>query len=66
LKADKVTVVVQINGKLRGKAELSPEASEAEVMQVVREDSKIQQYLEGKQIAKTIFVPGKLLNLVVK
>ncbi len=66
LKLDKVTVVVQINGKLRGKAELSPEVTQEEVLEVIKTDAKIQGYIEGKQVVKTIFVPGKLLNIVVK
>lgn len=66
LKADKVTVVVQINGKVRGKAELSPDVSEAEVKKFVESDEKIQSHLEGKTVVKTVFVPGKLLSIVVK
>jgi len=66
LKADIVTVVVQINGKLRGKAELSPEASEAQVLEFAKLDPKVAPHLEGKTIVKSIYVPGKLLNLVVK
>jgi len=64
--ADLVTVVVQVNGKLRGKIELSPHATEAEVKHFVDTDEKIKAHLEGKSVVKTIFVPGKLLNLVVK
>lgn len=65
-RADKVTVVVQINGKLRDKLELPPEMSEQEVLKLAQESEKLTTYLEGKQVAKVIFVPGKLLNLVVK
>jgi leucyl-tRNA synthetase len=66
LKAEQVTIVVQINGKLRGKLDLSPEATEAEVQAAVQSDPKLQGHLGGKSIVKSIFVPGKLLNLVVK
>ncbi len=66
LKADKVTVVVQVNGKLRGKTELPPNATEAEVQEFIKNDEKIQGHLEGKTVVKTIFVPGKLINLVAK
>ncbi len=66
LKTDKVTVVVQVNGKLRGTVELSPLAGEDEVVAAIQSDEKIQAHLAGKTVVKTIFVPGKLLNLVVK
>ncbi|MCE9624138.1 MAG: leucine--tRNA ligase [Deltaproteobacteria bacterium] len=64
--ADLVTVVVQVNGKLRGKIDLPPQATEDEVKHFVDTDEKIKAHLEGKSVVKTIFVPGKLLNLVVK
>ncbi len=66
LRAETVTVVVQINGKLRGKLELTPKVSEEEVKKLAQADEKIKPHLEGKKIVKTIFVPGKLLNIVVK
>ncbi len=64
--AETVTVIVQVNGKLRGKAELPPGVSEEEVRRIVDTDEKIRAHLEGKSVVKTIFVPGKLLNIVVK
>ncbi|HCU25122.1 MAG TPA: leucine--tRNA ligase, partial [Deltaproteobacteria bacterium] len=66
LQAESVTVVVQVNGKLRGKIELPPSATEEEVRRFVETDEKVQAHLEGKTLIKTVFVPGKLLNLVVK
>lgn len=66
LVAETVTVVVQVNGKLRGRIELSPNVTEEEVKKLVDSDEKIKAHLEGKMPVKTIFVPGKLLNLVVK
>jgi leucyl-tRNA synthetase len=66
LLVDKVTVVVQINGKLRGKAEFPPEVKEKEVLEMIKTDSKIKSYIEGKEVVKTIFISGKLLNIVVK
>ncbi len=64
--AETVTVVVQVNGKLRGRIELPPKVTEEEVKKLVDSDEKIRAHLEGKALVKTIFVPGKLLNLVVK
>jgi len=64
--AETVTVVVQVNGKLRGKIELSPTVSEEEVKRLVDTHEGIKPHLEGKSVVKTVFVPGKLLNIVVK
>jgi leucyl-tRNA synthetase len=63
---EQVTYVVQVNGKVRGRFELPPDISEQEVMSLAQKDERLAGYLEGKQIAKVIFVPGKLLNIVVK
>ncbi|MFO1462366.1 MAG: leucine--tRNA ligase [bacterium] len=64
--AETITVVVQVNGKLRGKAELPRNVGEEEVRRIVDTDERIRAHLEGKSVVKTIFVPGKLLNIVVK
>jgi leucyl-tRNA synthetase len=66
LKAETITVVVQVNGKLRGKLSLPADATEAEVRKAAEADEKIQDNLRGKKVVKAIFVPGKLLNLVIK
>ncbi|MCX7694394.1 MAG: leucine--tRNA ligase [Caloramator sp.] len=66
LKQDEIEIVVQINGKLRGKISVSPAASQEEVLLIAKSDEKIKQSLEGKQIVKEIVVPGKIVNIVVK
>ncbi|HUC94379.1 MAG TPA: class I tRNA ligase family protein [Candidatus Saccharimonadales bacterium] len=65
---DIVTVIVQVNGKMRGTLELATEISnqESEVTQLSKKDEKITKWLEGKEVVKTIFVPGKVINFVVK
>jgi len=63
---DVVTVVAQINGKLRGRVEVSASASKAEILEKVRADENVSSHLEGKTIVKEIVVPGKLVNFVVK
>ncbi len=60
-----VTLVVQINGKVRDKLEVPPEVSEQEALAAARVSERLKPYLKGKTIRKAIFVPGKLLNLVV-
>lgn len=66
LLADTVTIAVQINGKLRGTISAAADSDEAAVIELAKADSKIAANLADKQIVKTIYVPGKLLNFVVK
>jgi len=57
------TYVVQINGKMRGKWELPKDKTEAEILTFIKTQPQIMKHLEGA-IAKVIFVPNKLINLV--
>lgn len=61
-----IEVPVQINGKLRGKVMVPPGADEAVVLEAVRGDQKIAEMLSGKTVVKSIYVPGRLVNLVIK
>jgi len=63
---DTVEYVVQINGKVRAKLEMEVDLTEAEIESRVLAEPNVQKWLEGKKIAKKIFVPNKLVNLVVK
>ncbi len=63
---DVVTIVVQVNGKLRGHLEVPNPPDEAQVRASVDANEKVQQWIRGKEIVKTIYVPGKLVNVVVK
>ncbi len=67
IKSDMVEVVVQVNGKMRGTLNLGLEISdrESEVTRLAKDDEKIAKWLEGGEIIKTIFVPGKLINFVI-
>ncbi len=62
---EKITIAVQINGKLRGQIEIKTDAGEKEILEIAKTDEKIKKHLENKKIIKTIFVPKKLLNIVV-
>ncbi|MGH7729733.1 MAG: leucine--tRNA ligase [Candidatus Eiseniibacteriota bacterium] len=62
---ESVTVAVQVNGKLRATVELPHGAAEAEAQRAALADERIQRYVNGAQIRKVIFVPNKLINLVV-
>lgn len=63
---DEVEVVVQINGKLRGKLTLPSDISKEDMEKVAMEDEKIKSLVEGKTIVKVVGVPKKLVNIVVK
>ncbi|MFC1942053.1 leucine--tRNA ligase [Chloroflexota bacterium] len=63
---EEITLVVQVNGKLRDRITVPVSISEAEAKQLVREMKKVQPYIEGKEIIKEIYVPGRLVNFVVK
>ncbi|MDE0987666.1 MAG: leucine--tRNA ligase [Pseudomonadales bacterium] len=60
-----VELAVQVNGKLRGKVELSPDAEQDEAVRVARLQENVEKYLIDKTIRKTIYVPNKILNFVV-
>ena len=58
-------LVVQVNGKLRGKIEVAADAECAEIEQAALQEPNALRYIEGKQVKKVIVVPGKLVNVVV-
>jgi leucyl-tRNA synthetase len=62
---DEVEIPVQINGRLRGRVKVASGAREEEVVKLAQADPAIVHHLAGKRIVKKIFVPDKLLNLVV-
>jgi leucyl-tRNA synthetase len=66
LASETVTVVVQVNGKLRDRIETSTEATEAELLERARASEKVRAHVDGKDVVKEIVVPGKLVNLVVR
>jgi leucyl-tRNA synthetase len=65
LKQESTTIAVQINGKIRGQLNLAIGRNQAEVVAAAQEDPKIQPYIIGKQLKRTIYIPDKLLSLVV-
>ena len=66
MKEDVATIVVQVNGKLRGHVEVPNPPDETRVFAAVDANQKVQQWLTGKQIVKRIYVPGKLVNVVIR
>jgi leucyl-tRNA synthetase len=66
MQEDVVTVVVQVNGKLRGQVEVPNPPSEEQVFAAVDANGAVQKWLAGKEVVKRVYVPGKLVNIVVK
>jgi leucyl-tRNA synthetase len=75
LEEEKVTIAVQVNGKLRGTIEVQNSESslpvgeagiQNEVEKKVKEDPRIKSYIEGKKLKNVIYVPGKIINYVVE
>ena len=63
---DELEIAVQVNGKLRGRVVLSAEASEDETRAAALADERVRAWTEGKQVVKTVVVPGRLVNVVVR
>lgn len=66
LKKDEITIVIQVNGKVRDKINIAADASEEEVKEQVMAEEKIKSYLEDGNLVKTIYIPKKLVNLVIQ
>ena len=62
---DNITLILQVNGKVRDKIEVSIEIEESEAQALALASLKVQSHIEGKSIAKTVYVPGRLVNVVV-
>ena len=66
IKEDEIEIVIQLNGKIRGRIVVPAEAAEDEIKTLALTDEKVKAALEGKQIVKVIVVRGKLVNIVVR
>ena len=65
-KASKITLVVQVNGKVKDKLEADESANEEELKTLALSSEKVKELTNGKDIIKFIVVPKKLVNIVVK
>ena len=66
LKKDEFLLVVQINGKLKAKIELAANLSKQEIESAVLNDKHIKSFIADKEVVKVIYVPQKLMNIVIK
>jgi leucyl-tRNA synthetase len=65
LAVDRIDLVVQVNGKIRARLSVAPDIDETSAVELAHADPNVRIHLEGKTVRKQIFVPGKLLSLVV-
>ena len=61
-----VEIAVQINGKVRGPVTLAKDADKDTAFAIAKADEKIVPFVDGKTVIKEIYVPGKIINIVVK
>ena len=61
---DEITIVIQINGKVRARINIDPNLDEESVIAKAKECSEVTKFTDGKQIKKTIYVKGRLVNIV--
>ena len=66
IQVEQATLVIQVNGKLRDRFAVPVGISEEEAKKLALESPRVKPFLEGKSIANVIYVPRKLVNLVVK
>jgi len=65
LASDTMTIVVQINGKVRAQLQVATDASEQQIIEQAKADERVARYLNGQEPKKTIYVPGRLVSFVV-
>lgn len=66
LAQDTITVAVQVNGKLRGEIQVAAHEAEDAVVEAAQTNDKVKAHLDGHEVVKTIYIPGKIVNIVVR
>ena len=66
LKTSEIQIVVQVNGKLRGKIKISTELEKQQILEKAKQEENVAKFLADKEIIKEIVISGKLINFVVK
>ena len=66
LVSDTITIIAKVNGKLRARIDVRAGSSKEDMLEIAMAHENVQNYISGKEIVKTIAVPVKLVNIVVK
>jgi len=61
-----VEIAVQVNGKVRGRIQIAPDAAEADAISAAQAEPSVKAFLAGKSVHKHLYVPGKIVNLLVR
>ena len=65
-KKTSINIAIQINGKTKEVIQVENKISKAEILEIVKNNNKIKKNLMGKNVFREIYVPGKIVNLVIK
>ncbi|HEX5419779.1 MAG TPA: class I tRNA ligase family protein, partial [Gammaproteobacteria bacterium] len=65
LRADTLEIPVQVNGKVRAKISVPADADQASVIRLAQKDANVRRHLEGREIKRAVYVPGRILNFVL-
>jgi leucyl-tRNA synthetase len=63
---DVVEIAVQVNGRVRGRVTIAPDTSEAEARAAAQAEKNVQDHLAGKTVSKFVYVPGRIVNFIVR
>ena len=66
IKENLVSIIVQVNGRVRSTMKVVADSDEEHVREMAQADSNVKKHLEGKEIKKVIYIPGKIINYVIK
>src|SRR5215216_291838 len=65
IQAQEITLIVQVNGKLRDRIEVPADIAEEEAKEIALSSERVRPHVEGRELKKSVYVPGRLVNLVV-
>ena len=66
MEEEKVNIVIQINGKKREVVNVKKDINERDILKIIKNNDKVQSFIQNKEIVKKIFVPNKILNYIIK
>ena len=66
LDEEKINIVIQINGKKREVLKVKKNINEKEILEIIKDNDKVQKFLEKKEVIRKIFIPNKILNYIIK
>ena len=64
--ADQITIAVQVNGKRRGEISINAQAGKEQIMEAAQKDENVARFIKDREVVKEIYVPGRLINIVIR